>query len=271
MIDLKDKTVLITGATSGIGLACAYKYAELGANLILTGRRLERLQNIRLDIENKFLLPVKIFSFDVSNMIQVRDFDIYLKDEEIAPEIFINNAGLALGLDPIQDGNVADWDTMINTNIKGLLYMIKAVLPNMIKANRGTILNVGSIAGTQVYPKGNVYNATKHAVKAITEAMNMDLLDTNIRVCTIEPGAVQTDFSLVRFKGDQQKADDVYKGFTPLTAEDIANIIVYMTTLPEHINIQSLLVTPTAQRSATLIRKDEKAEYDVFSSFKLPK
>ena len=268
MIDLKEKIVLITGATSGIGLACAYKYAELGAHLILTGRRMEKLQNIKLEIENKYMIPVKIFSFDVSNMIQVRDFDIFLKDEEIAPEIFINNAGLALGMNPIQEGNVADWDTMINTNLKGLLYMVKAVLPNMIKANRGTILNVGSIAGSQVYPMGNVYNATKHAVKALTEAMNMDLLETNIRVCTIEPGAVHTEFSLVRFKGDQEKADNVYKGFKPLSAEDVADIMVYMTTLPEHINIQSLLVTPTAQRSATLIHKDEKAEYDVFSNFK---
>ena len=184
------------------------------------------------------------------------EFGQELKNNNLTPYIFINNAGLAKGISALQDGNIDDWEEMIDTNIKGFLYTARAVLPLMIKKNTGTVINLGSVAGSQVYPGGNVYNATKHAVRALNQAMNMDLLKTNIRISTIEPGAVETEFSLVRFNGDKEKADNVYKGFLPLTASDIADIIYFMTTLPEHVNIQNLLVTPTAQRSATLFNRN---------------
>lgn len=256
MISVKNKLVLITGATSGIGEACAEIYAENGADLILTGRRAERLENIKQKLEKLYNIKVYTYTFDITDKKSVEDFGNSLKANGLTPYIFINNAGLAKGMGTLQDGNIEDWDIMIDTNIKGLLYASKAVLPLMIEKNEGSVINLGSIAGSQVYPGGNVYNATKHAVRALNQAMNFDLLNTNIRVSSIEPGAVKTEFSLVRFNGDTEKADNVYKGFEPLNAKDIAEIIFFMTTLPERINIQNLLVTPTAQRSATLFKRD---------------
>lgn len=256
MISVKNKLVLITGATSGIGRACAKIYAQNGANLIITGRRDDRLANIQAELENKYQVKVMPYCFDVRDREAVSQFGEELKNKHLTPYIFINNAGLAKGISALQDGNIDDWEDMIDTNIKGFLYMAKAVLPLMIEKNTGTVINLGSIAGSQIYPGGNVYNATKHAVRALNQAMNMDMLKTNIRISTIEPGAVETEFSLVRFNGDKNKADNVYKGFKPLSASDIADIIFYMTTLPEHINIQNLLVTPTAQRSATMFNKN---------------
>ncbi len=255
MINVKNKLVLITGATSGIGRACAEIYAQNGANLIITGRRDERLASIQNELENKYNVIVTPYCFDVRDRQAVDMFGEKLKSKHLIPYIFINNAGLAKGLSPIQDGDIDDWEDMIDTNIKGFLYMAKAVLPLMIEKNTGTVINIGSVAGSQVYPSGNVYNATKHAVRALNQAMNMDMLKTNIRISTIEPGAVETEFSLVRFHGDKEKADNVYKGYKPLTASDIADIIYFITTLPEHINIHNLLVTPTAQRSATLFNR----------------
>ncbi len=251
MISVLNKLVVITGATSGIGKACAYIYAKNGADLVITGRRGERLAEIKTDIESRYGISVYPFCFDICDRDAVENFGKALETNNLIPYIFINNAGLAKGLSSLQDGNIDDWEEMIDTNIKGFLYAAKAVLPLMIKENTGTIINLGSIAGSQVYPGGNVYNATKHAVRALSQAMNMDLLKTNIRVSSIEPGAVETEFSLVRFNQDKEKADNVYKGFKPLSAEDTANIIYFMTTLDEHINIQHLLVTPTAQRSAS--------------------
>lgn len=256
MISVKNKLVLITGATSGIGEACAEIYAENGADLILTGRRAERLENIKQKLEKLYNIKVYTYTFDITDKKSVEDFGNSLKANGLTPYIFINNAGLAKGMGTLQDGNIEDWEIMIDTNIKGLLYASKAVLPLMIEKNEGSVINLGSIAGSQVYPGGNVYNATKHAVRALNQAMNFDLLNTNIRVSSIEPGAVKTEFSLVRFNGDTEKADNVYKGFEPLNAKDIAEIIFFMTTLPERINIQNLLVTPTAQRSATLFKRD---------------
>ena len=256
MINVKEKLILITGATSGIGRACAEIYAQNGANIIITGRRNDRLEIIqkeRVDIYNVKVIP---YCFDVRHRKLVAEFGQELKNNNLTPYIFINNAGLAKGISALQDGNIDDWEEMIDTNIKGFLYTARAVLPLMIKKNTGTVINLGSVAGSQVYPGGNVYNATKHAVRALNQAMNMDLLKTNIRISTIEPGAVETEFSLVRFNGDKEKADNVYKGFLPLTASDIADIIYFMTTLPEHVNIQNLLVTPTAQRSATLFNRN---------------
>ena len=255
MISVKGKLVLITGATSGIGRACAEIYAQNGANLVITGRRDNRLAKIQSELENKYNVIVTPYCFDVRDREAVEAFGNELKNKHLIPYIFINNAGLAKGISAIQDSNIDDWEDMIDTNIKGFLYMARAVLPLMIEKNTGTVINLGSIAGSQVYPGGNVYNATKYAVRALNQAMNIDMLKTNIRISTIEPGAVETEFSLVRFNGDKEKADNVYKGFKPLTASDIADIIYFMTTLPEHINIHNLLVTPTAQRSATLFNR----------------
>lgn len=251
MINMLHKTVVITGATSGIGKACAYIYAKNGANIVITGRRSERLAEIKSDIESKYNVEVYPYCFDVCDRDAVEDFGLSLKENNLTPYVFINNAGLAKGLSSIQEGNIDDWEEMIDTNIKGFLFTAKAILPLMIEKNEGTVINLGSIAGSQVYPNGNVYNATKHAVRALSQAMNLDMLKTNIRISSIEPGAVETEFSLVRFNQDKEKAANVYKGFKPLSAEDIAYIIYFMTTLDEHINIQHLLVTPTAQRSAT--------------------
>lgn len=255
MIDIKNKLVVITGATSGIGKACAYLYAKNGANIVITGRRAERLSHITNDIESKYGVKVYPFCFDITDRDACEEFGLSLKEKNLYPYFFINNAGLAKGVAPLQDGSIDDWEEMIDTNIKGFLYAAKAVLPLMIEKNEGCIINLGSIAGSQVYPGGNVYNATKFAVRALSQAMNMDLLKTNIRVSSIEPGAVETEFSLVRFNQDKEKADNVYKGFTPLHAEDIAEIIYFMTCISENINIQHLLVTPTAQRSASLFNR----------------
>ena len=255
MISVKGRLVLITGATSGIGRACAEIYAQNGANLIITGRRDDRLAKIQNELENKYKIIATPYCFDVRDREAVAAFGQELKNKHLTPYIFINNAGLAKGLAPLQDGNIDDWEEMIDTNIKGFLYAAKAVVPLMIEKNEGCIINLGSIAGSQVYPGGNVYNATKFAVRALSQAMNMDLLKTNIRVSSIEPGAVETEFSLVRFNNDKEKADNVYKGFKPLVAEDIADIIFFMTTLSENINIQHLMVTPTAQRSSTLFNR----------------
>lgn len=253
---MKDKLVLITGASSGIGKACAEIYAKNGANIILVARRGEKLKEVAKDIENKYSVKIYNYIFDVRSREAVISFSKDLKNSNLIPDVFINNAGLAKGQDAIYAGNADDWDTMIDTNIKGFLYMCRGVIPLMMSKNEGSIINLGSIAGRQVYAGGNVYNATKYAVRAISEATNIDLLNTNIRVCNIEPGAVETEFSIVRFNNDKEKADNVYKGFKPLIAEDIANIIYFVTSLPPHINIQNLLVTPTAQRSVNYIKRD---------------
>lgn len=251
----KNKTVLITGASSGIGKACAEIYAQNGANLILTARRENKLLAVEKELKEKYPIQVLSRIFDVRDKAATIAFGKELESQNILPDIFINNAGLAKGQEPIYDGNSDDWDVMIDTNIKGFLYMARAVIPLMMKNNCGSIINLGSIAGSQVYPGGNVYNGTKFAVRALSQAMNIDLVNTDIRVCAIEPGAVETEFSYVRFNGDNERAKNVYKGYKPLTAEDIAEIIYFVTSLPEHINIQSLLVTPTAQRAATIFNK----------------
>lgn len=254
-MQMKDKTVLVSGASSGIGEASARIYAKNGANLILTARRKDRLEKLKNQLENEYKIKADIFTFDVRDKNAVFDFAKQLDEKNLIPDIFLNNAGLAKGMDPIYEGNTDDWDMMIDTNIKGFLYMARGVIPLMVKKNTGHIVNLGSIAGHQVYPQGNVYNSTKFAIRALTQATNIDLLKTNIRVSVIEPGAVETEFSEVRFDGDKTKTENVYKGYKPLTAEDIAEIIYFMTSLPEHINIQNLLVTPTAQRSVNFVNR----------------
>jgi len=248
------KTALITGATSGIGKACAIKFAQNHYNLILTGRRDDRLQLLKTELTKKFKVEITTLTFDVRKREEVKTAIDTLKGQTI--DLLINNAGLAAGLDPIQEGSMDDWDQMIDTNVKGLLYVTRNVAPMMVEKKSGHIINIGSIAGREVYPKGNVYCASKHAVDALTKGMRIDLLESGIKVTQIAPGAIETEFSMVRFKGNKQTADNVYKGFEPLHPEDIADVAFYVTTLPAHVNINDLLIMPTAQANGTtIIRK----------------
>jgi len=248
------KTALITGATSGIGKATAYEFAKHGIRLILCGRRLDRLQTIQKELES--LTNVHILSFDVRNNTEIEHAIHSLPDNFKTIDILINNAGNAHGFDPIQTGDIDDWDAMIDINVKGLLYVSKAIIPKMVERQAGHIINIGSSAGKEVYPKGNVYCASKHAVLAITEGMRIDLNQTGIKVGAVNPGLVETEFSKVRFKGDKI-ADNVYKGFKALQAEDIAEIIYFVISRPYHVNIADLLVFPTAQANSTTINKTQ--------------
>lgn len=247
------KTALITGATSGIGKATAQALAKEGFRLILCGRRQERLQDLQQDLST--VTDVHILSFDVSDRHAVHRAIASLPTEFSAIDILINNAGNAHGLSPIESGNISDWDTMIDLNIKGLLYVSKAIIPQMTARKSGHIINIGSTAGKYVYPNGNVYCATKHAVDALNEGMRIDLNQYGIRVGAINPGMVKTEFSLVRFKGDETRAKHVYEGFDPLLAEDIADIIRFVVTRPYHVNIADLTVFPTAQASPTIVKR----------------
>ncbi len=247
------KTALITGATSGIGRATAHEFAKHGINLILCGRRQERLDTDKRALEK--LTHVHTLNFDVRDKDQVQKSIASLPKEFKQIDILINNAGNAHGLDPIQSGSLDDWDAMMDINVKGLLYVSKAVMPQMTERQSGHIINIGSSAGKEVYPKGNVYCGSKHAVVAITEGMRIDLNPYGIKVSGINPGLVETEFSKVRFKGDA-KADNVYKGFKALQAEDIAEIIYFAVSRPTHVNIADVLVFPTAQASSTILKKD---------------
>lgn len=249
------KTALITGATSGIGKATAYEFAKHGIRLILCGRRLERLQIIKKDLET--LTHVHVLSFDVRNNAEIENAINSLPNNFKRIDILINNAGNAHGLDPIQTGSLDDWDAMMDINVKGLLYMSKAIIPQMTERQSGHIINIGSSAGKEVYPKGNVYCGSKHAVLAITEGMRLDLNPFGIKVGAVNPGLVETEFSKVRFKGDKI-ADSVYKGFKALQAEDIADIIYFVISRPYHVNIADLLVFPTAQANSTTVKKELK-------------
>lgn len=249
-----SKTALITGATSGIGKATAELLAKNNYKIILCGRRKDRLEALQNELSE--YTEIHILPFDVSDKKAVTDSIASLPPTFSNIDILINNAGNAHGLDPIQDGDIDDWDTMIDINIKGLLYVSKAVIPTMIRNKSGHIINIGSTAAKQVYPNGNVYCATKHAVDAINKGLKMDLNPYGIRVGAIHPGLVETEFSEVRFKGDREKAANVYKGFTPLKAEDIADIIHFVITRPYHVNISDLVVMCTAQGSATMIQRD---------------
>jgi 3-hydroxy acid dehydrogenase/malonic semialdehyde reductase len=251
---MNQKTALITGATSGIGKATAQLFAENNINLILCGRRKERLDQINEELSK--LTNVVTLQFDVSDKNEVFKAIESLPSEFQKIDFLINNAGNAHGLSTIQDGSIDDWDAMIDINVKGLLYVSKAILPRMIEQKEGFVINIGSIAGKEVYPNGNVYCASKHAVNALNKAMRIDLNKHNIRVSAIHPGAVETEFSEVRFKGDIEKSKNVYKGFKALQAEDIADIIHFVITRPYHVNIEDLIVYPTAQASATILNKE---------------
>ncbi|MFY9243812.1 MAG: SDR family NAD(P)-dependent oxidoreductase [Polaribacter sp.] len=247
------KTAFITGATSGIGKATAELFAKNNIRLILCGRRADRLDKLQ-EILSDFT-EVTTLEFDVSKRDEVKSAIESLPENFKNIDILINNAGNAHGLSTIQDGDIDDWDAMLDINVKGLLYVSKAIIPNMINNNSGFIVNIGSIAGKDVYKNGNVYCASKFAVNALNKSMRLDLNEYNIRVSAIHPGLVQTEFSEVRFKGDTQRAKKVYTGFKALQAEDIADIINFVVTRPYHVNIEDLVVYPTAQASATMVRK----------------
>ena len=247
------KTALITGASSGIGCATAYEFAKHNINLILCGRRQERLDGLQHEIASK--VDVHTLNFDVGNRQATFNAIASLPDKFKKIDILINNAGNAHGFDTIQNGNVDDWDAMLQSNVNGLLYVSKAIIPQMVERTAGHIINIGSSAGREVYPKGNVYCASKHAVAAITEGMRIDLNPYGIKVGAVNPGLVETEFSKVRFKGDAL-ADSIYKGFKALQPEDIAEIIYFAISRPQHVNIADLLVFPTAQANSVTLKKN---------------
>lgn len=251
---LKDKWILITGATSGIGKASAEVFAESGANLIITGRREDRLKSIQENLQSEHSVEVEVFSFDVRDRQACKDC---VDAIEQPIDILLNNAGLASGKEAIDEADFDDWDAMIDTNIKGLLSMTRFVSERMKERNEGHIINIGSIAGYEAYPGGSVYCATKHAVKAITQAAKMDLTGTNIRVSAVSPGLVETEFSEVRFHGDKEQAKEVYKDMTPLSGRDIAEIIHFVANRPPHVNILDTIVFPVHQSSARIVARPE--------------
>ncbi|MCZ4693991.1 SDR family NAD(P)-dependent oxidoreductase [Ancylomarina euxinus] len=245
-----NKIALITGASAGIGEACALKLAENGFDLIIAGRREKNIKNLSKKIQDTYGKEVFNLCLDVRNYKEVEKTINDLPEKWKNIDVLVNNAGLAVGVSPIEEGVIDDWDRMIDTNVKGLLYVTRCVSPLMASRKKGLIVNISSIAGKEAYPGGNVYCGTKHAVEAITKGMRIDLLPHNIRVSSIAPGMVETEFSLVRFKGDQSKAEQVYNGFEPLKAEDIAESLLFIATRPEHVSINDILIMPSAQASA---------------------
>lgn len=250
-----NKIILITGATSGFGKAITYTFAAAGWNCIITGRRADRLNEIASDIEKKYSTKVLSLVFDVQDRKVVTDTIRAIPEAWQSIDVLVNNAGLALGRDSFENANLDDWDTMIDTNVKGLMYVTKAVLPFLTARKKGHIINIGSTAGKEVYKDGNAYCASKHAVDAISKAMRIDLLPYKIKVTAIHPGAAETEFSVVRFKGDETKAAAVYDGYKALQAEDIANITYYTANLPEHVCINDLVVTCTSQANSLYLHK----------------
>jgi NADP-dependent 3-hydroxy acid dehydrogenase YdfG len=252
-----NKIILITGATSGIGKACAVKFASAGDDVIITGRRNERLMELKTQLEKEYSIQVLPLCFDVQNRQAVTDSFASLPAHWQKIDVLINNAGLALGRDSFEEADLNDWETMLNSNVHGLLYVSKAVLPFMVTQQNGHIVNMGSVAGKEVYEKGNVYCASKFAVDAISKAMRIDLLKHNIKVTGIHPGAVETEFSQVRFKGDDETAKAAYSGFTPLTAEDIADTVFYCVNLPAHVCINDIVITCTQQAGTYYFHKKQ--------------
>lgn len=246
---IKGQTAFISGASSGIGKACAEHFAALGVHLVVVARRLERLENLAHELTSKYGVIVTPFQLDVRDQLQVDQVAQQLAHRKIQIDILVNNAGLALGGDMLQEGNLENWNVMIDTNIKGVLYLIKMILPSMVQRNAGHIINIGSVAGHGCYPHGNVYCATKFAVRAISQSLRLDLIGTKIRVSEIDPGAVQTEFSDVRFANEKERAKKVYEGYIPLVADDIADAVVYCATRAPHVNISEIIITPQAQAS----------------------
>jgi len=247
--------VFITGASSGFGRACAEQFAAAGYRLILNARRTERPEELRLALRDRYQSDVLLLPFDVRDKEAAREAIESIPPSWASVDILINNAGLAAGRDHFQDGEISDWETMIDTNIKGLMYVTKFVVRGMIERNAGHIINVSSLAGQEVYPQGNIYCATKHAVTALSKGLRMDLLPYQIRVTNISPGLAETEFSVVRFKGDADKAKQVYAGYQPLSAQDIADVIFFAATRPPHVNLEEITILPTAQSDSRTVRR----------------
>lgn len=255
MVSIQNQVVLITGASSGIGAACARAIAPTGAKLILAARRIERLEKLAAQLRQEFDTQTYLLELDVRDRHQVESVLADLPSPWSNVDILVNNAGLSRGLDKLYEGNIQDWEEMIDTNVKGLLYITRVLVPGMVERQRGHILNIGSIAGHQTYPKGNVYCASKAAVRSLSEGLKQDLLGTPVRVTSVDPGLVETEFSQVRFHGDTDQARQVYNGLTPLTPEDVADVVVFCLTRPAHVNISEILVMPTDQSGATLVHR----------------
>jgi 3-hydroxy acid dehydrogenase / malonic semialdehyde reductase len=256
---IAGKLALVTGASSGIGQASARRLAAEGAHLVLWARRLDRLDALAAELRKAHGVTVRVTAVDVRDRAAVERAASALVHEGLVPDILLNNAGLAAGLDKLHEGDPDDWDRMIDTNVKGLLYVSRALIPAMVQAGRGHVVNIGSTAGHQVYPAGNVYNATKFGVKALTEGMNVDLVGTPLRVSSVDPGHVRSEFANVRFHGDAERERNLYKGFRPLAPDDVADVVAYVVGLPEHVNILDVVVLPTAQRSVHTIHRDPAA------------
>lgn len=252
---MKPTHVVITGASSGIGLACAEAFARMGTNLVLWARRADRLHELAAHLRTDYGIVVITQCVDVRHHDAVAAAVAELPTEFSHPDVLVNNAGLSRGLHPFHEGERQDWEEMIDTNIKGLLYVTRAFLPNMVQAGKGLVVNIASIAGRQAYRGGNVYGATKAAVKLFSDSLQIDLNGTGVRVCNIDPGLVETEFSEVRFRGDTERAETVYRGYQPLTGADIADCVVFAATRPPHVSIQDILITPTAQATVSIVDK----------------
>ena len=255
MKSIKGKTVFITGASSGIGMSSAFAFAKKGCNIILAARRADRLKELSKILKKKFAADIFIIKLDVriNSAVQKAVKNLPAKWKNI--DILLNNAGLSRGLDKLHEGSLRDWEEMIDTNLKGLLYVTKAVVPLMVKRNKGHVINIGSIAGHEVYPKGNVYCATKHAVDAVTKGLRLDLVETDIRVTTIDPGLAETEFSITRFRGNENKAKAVYNGIKPLTPADVADAVLYAASTPENVVVAEMILLPNKQASSTVVHR----------------
>lgn len=255
MVSIQDQVVLITGASSGIGAACAKAFAASGAKLIVAARRADRLQTLATALKDEFGVEIYVLIMDVCDRNQVQTQLASLPEPWSSIDILVNNAGLSRGLDKLYEGSIQDWEEMIDTNVKGLLYVTRILVPGMVDRQQGHIINIGSIAGHETYPNGNVYCATKAAVRAISEGLKQDLLGTPVRVSSVDPGLVETEFSEVRFRGDTDRAEKVYQNLTPLTPEDVADVVLFCATRPAHVNLSEVLLLPTDQSGATLVHR----------------
>lgn len=254
-MNLSGKIVLITGASSGIGAACAEGFASLGCRLVLVARRRDRLEELKADLVDRHSVEVLVDGLDVRDREAVEGWAASLPDDWREIDVLLNNAGLARGLAPIHEGMIEDWEEMIDTNLKGLLYVTRTVLPAMVDRGKGHVINIGSIAGHEIYPAGNVYCASKHAVAALNRALGIDTLGTGVRVSSVDPGLVETEFSLVRFHGDSERAKSVYAGIEVLRAEDVAEAVVFCATRPAHANVREMILMPTAQPAAMHVHR----------------
>ncbi len=258
MLPLTDKLILITGASSGIGEACARIFAPQQARLLLVARRVDRLDRLAEELRGAGSPAVQTLDLDVRSSKQVAEMLGGLPDDWKEVDVLVNNAGLSRGLEPLHEGNLDDWNEMIDTNVKGLLHVDRTVVPWMVRRGHGTVVHIGSIAGRQIYPGGNVYSATKHAVRALTESLRLDLLGSGIRVGSVDPGMVATEFSEVRFHGDTERANSVYAGMTPLTADDVAEAVLFAATRPPHVNVADIMLLPVDQASATGVHRKRR-------------